>query len=138
MVKKSARRTRRTHTPAFKAKVALVALREDKTMPVLCNQFKLHANQITQWKKQLLAHVADAFESGSKPAKVVDLAPLHAKFGQLTSENDFLESALTKAGLLSAKLLNRLRSQTACYLTSQPHQGQPGLGLLSSQAGECR
>ena len=51
MVKKSARRTRRTHTPAFKAKVALAALREDKTMAKLCNQFELHANQITEWKK---------------------------------------------------------------------------------------
>ena len=48
MVKKSARRTRRTHTPAFKAKVALAALREDKTMAQLCNQFELHANQITE------------------------------------------------------------------------------------------
>ena len=103
MVKKSARRTWRTHTPAFKAKVALAALREDKTMAELCNQFELHANQIKEWEKQLLAHAADAFEGGSKPVNVIDLAPLHAKIGQLTLENDFLESALTKAGLLSAK-----------------------------------
>ena len=51
----------------------------------------------------MLAHAADAFEGGSKLAKVVGLVPLHAKIGQLTLENDFLESALTKAGLLSAK-----------------------------------
>ena len=102
MVKKSARRTRRTHTPAL-AKVALAALREDKTMAELCSQFELHANQITEWKKQLLAHAVNAFEGGAKVNKVVDLVPLHAKIGQLTLENDFLESALTKAGLLSAK-----------------------------------
>ena len=104
MVKKkaSARRTRRTHNPAFKAQVALAALREDRTLAQLCEQFELHPNQISEWKRQLLERAAEVFGSGAGP-EPVNLAPLHAKIGQLALENDFLERALTKAGLLSAK-----------------------------------
>ena len=99
--KSSGRRTRRSHSPVFKAKVALAALREDKTMAELCKEFELHPTQINEWKRQL-DHAADVFDTAA-PAEPVDLAPLHAKIGQLALENDFLESALTKAGLLSAK-----------------------------------
>ena len=100
--KSSGRRTRRSHSPVFKAKVALAALREDKTMAELCKEFELHPTQINEWKRQLLDRAADVFDTAA-PAEPVDQAPLHAKIGQLALENDFLEGALTKAGLLSAK-----------------------------------
>ena len=100
--KSSGRRTRRSHSPVFKAKVALAALREDKTMAELCKEFELHPTQINEWKRQLLDRAADVFDTAA-PAEPVDLAPLHAKIGQLALENDFLENALTKSGLLSAK-----------------------------------
>jgi len=102
MVKKSARRTRRTHNPEFKACVALAALREDRTLADLCKEYELHPTQITEWKKQLLDNAAEVFGRGGR-VEPVNLAPLHAKIGQLALENDFLESALTKAGLLSEK-----------------------------------
>jgi transposase-like protein len=98
------RRPRRNHSPAFKSKVALAAVKGDKTISELSQQFDVHPNQITQWKKQLLERISEVFEgSNSSQSPAVDVKTLHAKIGELTLENDFLEGALTKAGLLSAK-----------------------------------
>jgi transposase len=100
------RRPRRNHTPAFKAKVALAAVKGEKTLAELAQQFDVHANQITTWKAQLLDGAAGVF--GSEPraastAPAVDVRTLHAKIGELTLANDFLSGALSKAGLPSAK-----------------------------------
>ncbi len=98
------RRSRRNHSPAFKAKVALVAIRGEKTVSELAQLFDVHPNQITQWKSQLQEGAAAVFGAGSPAAApVVDLKSLHAKIGELALENDFLSGALDKAGLLSAK-----------------------------------
>ena len=100
------RRPRRNHTPAFKAKVALAAIKGDRTLVQLAEQFDVHPNQITSWKAQLEGGAADVFGadgSGAAQLPAIDVKSLHAKIGALTLENDFLEGALTKAGLLSAK-----------------------------------
>ena len=70
----------------------------------IAQKFDMHANQITQWKTQMLERAADVFETGRSPGRPpVDIKRLHSKLGELALENDFLEGALTKAGMLSAK-----------------------------------
>ena len=98
------RRPRRNHSAEFKAKAALAAVRGEKTLSGLASQFDVHPNQITLWKVQLLERAAEVFGAGSGPAEPpVDLKALHAKIGKLALENDFLEAALSKAGLLDAR-----------------------------------
>ena len=100
------RRVRRNHSPAFKAKVALAAIKGEKTLADLAQQFDVHPNQITQWRSQLLDGAAGVFgaeEKSEATAPGIDVKTLHAKIGELALENDFLSGALGKAGLLSAK-----------------------------------
>ncbi len=83
------RRARRNHTPAFKAKVALAAVKGDRTLAQLAEQFDVHPNQITSWKAQLEGGAADVFGPGNAtPLPAIDVKSLHAKIGELTLEND--------------------------------------------------
>ena len=100
------KRTRRHHTPAFKAKVALAAVKGEKTLAELAQQFDLHPNQITNCKARLLEGAVSLFgldAAHTEAAPAVDLKVLHAKIGELTLAKDVLAGALSKAGLLSAK-----------------------------------
>jgi transposase len=109
------KRPRRNRAPAFKAKVALAAIKGEKTLAAIkgektlaepARRFDLRPNQITQWKARLLEGAAGVFGPEARSdaaAPSVDLKSLHAKTGELTLENDFWEGALGKAGMLSAK-----------------------------------
>ena len=84
------RRTRRNHAPGFKAKVALTAIKGDKTLAELAEHFDVRPNQISEWKQQLQESAADVFGCPSKEKAVEpDLKVLHAKIGQLTLEKIF-------------------------------------------------
>ena len=90
------RRPRRNHSPAFKAKVALAAIKGEKTLAELAQQFDVHPNQITQWRTQLLegASVVFGATTATETVPAVDVKTLHAKIGELALENDFLAGAL--------------------------------------------
>lgn len=87
---------RRTHSPVLKAKVALAAVRGDKTITELAEQFQVHPNQIQSWKRQLLNGASEIFQKGSGQTmdQGATIKELHAKIGQLAMEKDFLSKAL--------------------------------------------
>src|SRR5260370_19183291 len=97
------RRPRRNHSPAFKAKVALAAVKGDRTIAQLAEHFDIHPNQITTWESQLAASASEIFGpgGGTPPTPSVDVKSLHASFGELTVENEFLDGALAQPPLLT-------------------------------------
>ena len=90
---------RRTHKPSFKAKVALAAIRGDKTIGEIASQYQVHVNQVSSWKKIALDNLESLF-AGNHSAFDDDaehkIKELHAKIGELTVERDFLDSALNR------------------------------------------
>nr|WP_188063062.1 IS3 family transposase [Sphingobium sp. KCTC 72723] len=100
------RRPRRNHSPAFKAKVALAAVKGEKTLAELSQQFDVHANQITTWRTQLLEGAAGVFgvEGASEAAEpAIDVKTLHAKIGELTLVNDFLGRHAREGGTVAER-----------------------------------
>ena len=89
-------KTRRRFTSEFKAKVALEALRNERTVAELAAKYEVHPNLIGLWKRQVMEKAARAFdEKGSAPGleRDAEIAKLHAKIGQLVVERDFLSKA---------------------------------------------
>ena len=82
-----------SYSSSFKGKVALAALREDKTLPELAQEFKLHPAQIARWKSQVIQQISDLFEDGRKKKQAEDdgKEALYAQIGKLQSQLEFLK-----------------------------------------------
>ena len=92
-------KTRRRFTAEFKAKVALEAIRGERTISELATKHQLHPNQITQWKRQAIENLAKAFDDKAADAQASresEMTKLHAKIGQLVVERDFLAKAFDR------------------------------------------
>jgi len=99
------KRSRRNHSPKFKARVALEALRGEATLTELASRHGVHANQIALWRKQMLEHAGEVFDHGTPALDDAErqIRDLRAKVGELTMERDFLADALGRFGLPGAK-----------------------------------
>ena len=99
------RRPRRNHTAAFKAKVAIAALKDDKTLAELAEKFDIHASQITQWRTQLLEGALGVFLTPGEKRENAgpSMKDMQAKIGQQAMELDFLAGALGRFDDASAK-----------------------------------
>ena len=91
--------TRRRFTSEFKARVALEALRGDKTVQEIASKHKVHPNQVSTWKRQAMDGLSKVFSNGAEREHQdheSEVRDLHAKIGQLTVERDFLAGGLKR------------------------------------------
>lgn len=95
------KKTRRKFTSAFKAKVAMEAIKERATLSELASKFELHPNQISLWKREFMENACKAFDGAKDTEKEegTDVEKLYSKIGKLEVENDFLKKSLWKTGL---------------------------------------
>ena len=85
--------TRRRFGGEFKARVALEALRGDKTVQEIASKHKVHPNQVSAWKRQAIDGLGEVFSNGldrERQDRESEVRDLHAKIGQLMVERDFL------------------------------------------------
>jgi transposase-like protein len=114
------RRPRRNHAAVFKAKVVLAALKGEKTLSELAEQFDIHANQITQWKSQLLEGAAVVFgEAKEQESSEVDKTKLHAKIGELSLERDLFRKRALESGSPERKEMIDSESNLSIYKQSK-------------------
>ena len=92
------KKKRRKFSGAFKAKVAIEALKERETLAEISKRFEVHPNMISKWKQEFLEKSAEVFDKKSDADPEVDPEKLYAKIGQLEIENDFLKKSLNKIG----------------------------------------
>ena len=127
------RRSRRNHSPTFKAKVALAAIKGEKTLAELAQLHDVHTTQIAAWKAQLLEGATGVFGSGSPaqlPGSGVDLKKLHAKIGELALEIDFLSPRSAKR-VGRAESDDRPQAPTAVHTTGRAAGPQPRQRVLT-------
>ena len=136
------RRPRRNHSPAFKAKVAVAAIKGEKTLIELAQDFDVHPHQIKQWRDQLLEGATGVFGEAPKaePEPAINVKTLHATIGELTLENDFLSGALGPRRVC-CRAQNDDRSHRTAQRQPPGHRAgdQPGSRLLHAAPGvRCR